>query len=73
MMLKHKVIWGNLVFWLLLLGLWRLSEGENSTSGPQPYQPYEGEDYHLPYFQQMKGVEAISCWLGGRKCMLGFR
>jgi hypothetical protein len=27
-------------------------EGENSTSGPQPYQPYEGGDYHLPYFQQ---------------------
>ena len=26
-------------------------EGENSTSGPQPYQPYEGGDYHLPYFQ----------------------
>jgi hypothetical protein len=26
--------------------------GENSTSGPQPYQPYEGGDYHLPYFQQ---------------------
>ncbi len=25
-------------------------EGENSTSGPQPYQPYEGGDYHLsPY------------------------
>ncbi len=23
------------------------------TSGPQPYQPYEGEDYHLPYFQQL--------------------
>ncbi len=22
-------------------------------SGPQPYQPYEGGDYHLPYFQQM--------------------
>jgi len=29
-------------------------EGENSTGGPQPYQPYEGGDYsyHLPYFQQ---------------------
>ena len=26
-------------------------EGENSTSGPQPCQPYEGGDYHLPYFQ----------------------
>jgi hypothetical protein len=26
-------------------------EGENTTSGPQPYQPYEGGDYHLPYFQ----------------------
>ncbi len=26
-------------------------EGENSTSGPWPYQPYEGGDYHLPYFQ----------------------
>jgi len=26
-------------------------EGENSTSGPQPYQPYEGGDYPLPYFQ----------------------
>ncbi len=26
--------------------------GVSSTSRPQPYQPYEGGDYHLPYFQQ---------------------
>ncbi len=26
-------------------------KGENSTGEPQPYQPYEGEDYHVSYFQ----------------------
>ena len=37
-------------------------EGENSTSGPQPYQPYEGGDYHLPYFQHnMAPRRSISC------------
>jgi hypothetical protein len=34
-------------------------EGENSTSGPQPYQPYEGGDYHLPYFQQTYQSEHV--------------
>jgi len=27
------------------------------TCGSQPYQPYEGEDYHLPYLQQGDGKE----------------
>jgi len=49
-------------------------EGENSTSGPQPYQPYEGGDYHLPYFQQEdvkldghaceQGRGDMEAWLG---------
>ncbi len=34
------------MFWLLLLGCLCIMyevKGENSTSGPQPYQPYEAE------------------------------
>jgi len=45
-LLEYEVIWGILVFWLLLLGGYL--EGENSTSGPQPYQPYEAEVTNSP-------------------------
>ncbi len=45
-MLEYEVIWGHIdtLFWLLLFeGYLRVGkvEGEYSTSGPQPYQPYE--------------------------------
>ncbi len=45
-MLRYEVIWGILVFWLLLFGGYL--EGEYSTSGPQPYQPYEAEVTNSP-------------------------
>jgi len=37
---------GILTFWLLLLGDYLGWEVENSTGGPQPYQPYEAEERH---------------------------
>ena len=42
-LLEDEVIWGHIDILVVV---------RNSTSGPQPYQPYEGGDYHLPYFQQ---------------------
>ncbi len=46
-LLKDEVIWGILVCRLKL----NRSLSKNSTSGPQPYQPSKGGDYHLPYLQ----------------------
>ena len=54
--LEYEVIWGHIdILVVAVRRLWTrilVMEGVNSTSGPQPYQPYEGGDYHLPYFQQ---------------------
>ncbi len=52
-----EVIWGHIDI-LVVAELESIEEveGENSTSGPHPYQPYPGGDYHLPYFQQNAGV-----------------
>ena len=46
----RSYIWGILVFWSLLYGgrLSRRLEGENCTSGPRPYQPYEAEVTNSP-------------------------
>ncbi len=51
-LLKYEVM-GHID--ILVIAVRRLSRRwkvKNPTSGPQPYQPYEGGDYHLPYFQQ---------------------
>jgi hypothetical protein len=50
-MLKYEVIWGHID--ILVVAVRRLSrrlEGENSTSEPQPYQPYEGGMTISPIF-----------------------
>jgi len=50
--LEYEVIWGHTD--ILVVAVRRLSRRKVKTllAGPQPYQPYEGGDYHLPYFQQ---------------------
>jgi len=47
-LMEDEVICGILVCRLKLNRSLSRRAGKNSTSGPQPYQPYEGGDYLFP-------------------------